>query len=204
LTIWPKSFVDLVYPSDFASNPVLHYARHRYAHEEITLVLPLNPSSHGSVNVRMFDDEPPMGHLPYPPPTHEFQRYSPPVSTHTPSPYAPHTPDFLATSHRDASEVPMTVPSQSYMSVKVESSNSSFIHANQQHYHSQSKSLSYTHCEISGSLRQRSTSPRGALRISPPPHKKRSMDKKPANRVRATCARQQRQDLQVSNDFCSH
>ena len=112
LTIWPKSFVDLVYPSDFASNPVLHHARHRYAHEEITLVLLLNPASYGSVDVRMFDDEPPMGHLPYPPPTHEFQRYPPPVSTHTPSPYTLHTPDFLDTSHRDASEVPMTVPSQ--------------------------------------------------------------------------------------------
>jgi hypothetical protein len=90
------------------------------------------------------------------------------------------TPLILQISHRDASEVPMTVPSQSYMSVEVESSTSSFIHANQQHYHSQSKSPSYTHCESSGSLRQRSTSPRGTLRISLPPHKKRSMDKKPA------------------------
>jgi hypothetical protein len=138
------------------------------------------PSRHGSVDVRLFDDEPPMDHLPYPPPTHEFPRYSPPVATHTPSPYSPHTPASLDTSHRDASEVLMTVPSQSYMSVEVEPSTSSFtgIHANQQHYHSQSKSPSYTHCESSGSLRQRSTSPRGALRISPPPHKKRSMDKK--------------------------
>jgi len=172
LTIWPKSFVDLVHPSDFASNPVLHHARHHYAHEEITLVLPLNPSSHRSVDVRLFDDEPPMARLPYPPPTHEFQRYSPPVPTHTPSPYTPHTPDFLATSHLDESEVPMAVPSQSYMSIEVESSTPSFIHANQQHYHSQRKSPSYTHCESSGSLHHRSASPRGALRISPPPHKK--------------------------------
>ena len=124
LTIWPKSFVDLVYPSDFASNPILHHARHRYAHEEITLVLPRNPSSHGSVDARLFDDELPMGRLPYSPPTHEFQRYSPAVPTHTSSPYTPHTPDFLATLHRDASEVPMTVSSQSYMSVKVEPSTS--------------------------------------------------------------------------------
>ena len=35
LTIWPKSFVDLVYPSDFASNPILHHARHRYAHKRL-------------------------------------------------------------------------------------------------------------------------------------------------------------------------
>ena len=129
LTIWPKSFVDLVYPSDFASNSVPHQARHLYAHEETTPVVPLNPSSRGGV--QLFDDAPPMDHLPYPPPTHEFQRYSPPVATHTPSPYSPHTPALLSVSHRDAPEVPMTVPSQSYLFVEVESSALSFIHTNQ-------------------------------------------------------------------------
>lgn len=156
-----QSFVDLAYPSGFPSNPVLHHARHRYAHEETAPVVPLNPSNRGGADVRLLDDEPPMDHLPYPPPTHEFQRYSPPVAMHTPSPYSPHTPAFLGTSHRDASEVPMTVPSQSYMFVE-------------------SESPSHTHCESSGSPRQRSTSPRSTLRLSPPPHQKRSMDKKPA------------------------
>ena len=47
-------------------------------------------------------------------PTHEFQRYSPSVETHTSSSFSPHTTAFLGTSHRDASEVPMIVPSQSH------------------------------------------------------------------------------------------
>lgn len=128
-----------------------------------------------------------MDHLPYPPPTlsapsHEFQPYdSPDAMMHSPtSPYSPHSPAFLGTSHRDASEVPMTVPSQSYMFVEVEPSTPAFIHTNQQHYHPQNDSPSHTHSESTESPRQRSPSPRGASRISPPPHPKRSMDKKPA------------------------
>ncbi|KAG2127520.1 hypothetical protein DEU56DRAFT_742346 [Suillus clintonianus] len=100
--------------------------------------------------------------------------------THSPSPCSPQSATFLPTSHRDASEVPMTVPSQSYMFVEVESSTPAFIHTNQQHYHSPNESSSHTLSERTGSPYQRSPSPRGTLRISPPPHPKRSMDKKPA------------------------
>jgi len=153
---------------DFASSSVLHHTRQRYTHEGTTLVGPGNPVCHGGGDVKLFDDEPPMDHLPYPPPTlsapsHEFQPYdSPDAMMHSPtSPYSPHSPAFLGTSHRDASEVPMTVPSQSYMFVE-------------------NDSPSHTHSESTESPRQRSPSPRGASRISPPPHPKRSMDKKPA------------------------
>ncbi|KAG0696961.1 heterokaryon incompatibility protein-domain-containing protein [Suillus ampliporus] len=67
-----------------------------------------------------------MDYLPYPPPTHsvathQFQPYSPPMA-HSLSSCTPHSAAFLSISHHDPSEVPMTVPSQSYMVFEVESS----------------------------------------------------------------------------------
>jgi hypothetical protein len=183
LTTRPQPFGNLVYPSDFASSPVLHEPRQRYPHEGATTAGPLNHLGRAVGDVKLLDDEPPMDHLPYPPPaqptsgSHEFQSYSSPDSMM--SPCSPHTPAFMSISHRDTSEVSMKVPSQSYMFIDVESS-TPFIHTNQQHYHSQNDSPSHTHCESTESPRQRSPSPRGALRISPSPHPKRSMDKKPA------------------------
>lgn len=173
-------FGGLVYPSDIPpSSPALRHSRQPF--EEATPVGPLSPMVHESEdvkpNISALDDEPPMDHLPYPPPVHSvsphrFQAYSPQdTMSHSPSPCSPH---IVATSHRDASETPMTVPSQSYMFVEVESSSPAFIHTNQQQFHSPSET---PHGGRTGSPYQRSPSPR---QISPPPHPKRSMDKKPA------------------------
>lgn len=169
-----------MYPSDIPpSSPALRHSRQPF--EEATPVGPLSPMVHESEdvkpNISALDDEPPMDHLPYPPPVHSvsphrFQAYSPQdTMSHSPSPCSPH---IVATSHRDASETPMTVPSQSYMFVEVESSSPAFIHTNQQQFHSPSET---PHGGRTGSPYQRSPSPR---QISPPPHPKRSMDKKPA------------------------
>ncbi|KAG0707043.1 hypothetical protein DFH29DRAFT_898132 [Suillus ampliporus] len=169
-----QSFGDLVYPSDFpSSSPVPHHSRRPYVYER---TIPAGPGEDIKPSRSVLDDEPPMDHLPYPPPTHsvathQFQPYSPPM-THSPSPCSPHSATFLSTSHHDASE--------SYMFVEVESSTPAFIHTNQQHYHSPNESPSRTHDRRTRSPYQRSPSPRGALRITPPPHPKRSMDKKPA------------------------
>lgn len=182
----------LVYPSDIpSSSPVLHHTRQpaRVYNGAISMGA-LSPMVHESEDIKpnllTLDAEPPMDHLPYPPPVHsvpprQFQPYSPrDTISHSPPPCSPHSGTFLATSHRDASETPMTVPSQSYMFVEVESSTPAFIHTNQQHYHSPSETPSHPQGGRTGSPYQRSPSPRGALRISPPPHPKRSMDKKPA------------------------
>ncbi|KAG1751289.1 uncharacterized protein EDB91DRAFT_598591 [Suillus paluster] len=173
-----------LYPSDFpSSRPVLHHSRQPYVYEGSRLT---HDSEDIKPNRSILDEEPPMDHLPYPPPvhsvsTHQFQPYSPPqeAMTHSPSPCSPHSTAFLGTSHHDASEVPVTVPSQSYMFVE-DSSTPAFIHTSQQHYHSPNESSSHTHDRRTRSPYQRSPSPRGALRITPPPHPKRSMDKKPA------------------------
>lgn len=182
-----QPFGGLVYPSDLPpSSPALRHSRQpACVYEEA--VGALSPMVHESEdikpNISTLNDEPPMDHLPYPPPVHSvsphrFQAYSPQDEmSHSPSPGSPH---ILATSHRDASETPMTVPSQSYMFVEVESSTPAFIHTNQQQFHSPSETPSHPHGGRTGSPYQRSPSPRGALRISPPPHPKRSMDKKPA------------------------
>ncbi|OAX39730.1 hypothetical protein K503DRAFT_715893 [Rhizopogon vinicolor AM-OR11-026] len=166
-----QSCGDLVYPSDFPSSPALHHPRQRYTHEGTTPAGLLNHLGRGSEDAKLLDDEPPMDHLPYPPPTqtpssYEFQPYSPPEMTTSPSPYSPQSPALM-------------VPSQSYM-FEGESSTPAFIHTNQQHYHSQNESPSHTHGDSTESPSRRSPSPRGACRISPPPHQKRSMDKKPA------------------------
>ncbi|KAG2341088.1 hypothetical protein BDR05DRAFT_965973 [Suillus weaverae] len=186
-----QAFGDLAYPSDLpSSSPVPCHSRQPLCVYERAIPGALSPMVHESEDIKpnlaTLNEEPPMDHLPYPPPVHsvsphQFQPYSPQDTTsHSPPPCSPHSATFLATSHRDASEAPMTVPSQSYMFVEVESSTPAFIHTNQQHYHSPNETPAHPHGGRTGTPYQRSPSPRGALRISPPPHPKRSMDKKPA------------------------
>lgn len=187
-----QAFGDFANPSDLpSSSPLLRHSRQlACAYEEAIPIGTLSPMAHETEDIKpnlsTLNDEPPMDHLPYPPPVHsvpprQFQPYSPQdTMSESPSPCSPRSTTFLPASHCDASEAPMTVPSQSYMFVEVESSTPAFIHTNQQHYHSPNETSSHPHGGKTGSPYQRSPSPRGALRISPSPHPKRSMDKKPA------------------------
>lgn len=175
-----QTFGGLVYPSDLPSSSsalrMYDGAMSPMVHETEDI----------KPNISTLDDEPPMDHLPYPPPghsvpPHQFPPYSPQdTKSHPASPSSPTSATLSATSPCDASETPMTVPSQSYMFVEVESSTPAFIHTSQQHFHSPNETQSRHHAGRTASPYQRSPSPRGGLRISPQPHPKRSMDKKPA------------------------
>ena len=131
-------------------------------------------------------DESPMDSLPYPPPT----------SSASPPYFHPHPPqrgtqdgvnrgspsfvhDAMNTSENHwedtSARVPrLTVPSQSYMLCELTSPVSTTF--------SQSVSQQYTSSSVTRSHRRqsRSPSPRSPLRLSPTPHTKRSLDKKPA------------------------
>ncbi|KAF9227112.1 hypothetical protein BS17DRAFT_446648 [Gyrodon lividus] len=127
-----------------------------------------------------YDEQPPMDSLPYPPPPN-FQPSPTPqdgVVLGAPS-YIHNAPFQISTSNEEWEDVPappprLTVPSQPYMLSELPSPSQTAFSLPQ---HEQYTSSSYSH---SRRRRSRSPSPRSQLRMSPIPHTKRSLDKKPA------------------------
>lgn len=124
-------------------------------------------------------NEPPMDSLPYPPPTNAA---SPPYFQPPPpgSPSFIHDTSFQVNTGVDHwEETParaprLAVPSQSYMLSELSSPVSTAL--------SQSLPQQYVSSSVTRSHRRqsRSPSPRSSLRLSPVPHTKRTLDKKPA------------------------
>jgi hypothetical protein len=124
-------------------------------------------------------NEPPMDSLPYPPPTNAA---SPPYFQPPPpgSPPFIHDTSFQVNTGGDhwedtpARAPRLNVPSQSYMLSELPSPVSTAF--------SQSLPQQYTSSSVTRSHRRqsRSPSPRSPLRLSPVPHTKRTLDKKPA------------------------
>lgn len=134
-------------------------------------------------------DEPPMDSLPYPPPVNSasppfFQVPATPQAMQDTvvlgSPPFIHDASFQMNTGRDqwedtAARAPrLSIPSQSYMLSELPSPVSTAF--------SQTLPQQYTSSSVSRSHRRhsRSPSPRSPLRMSPAPHTKRSLDKKPA------------------------